>query len=90
MVAQSIPTSESQRRHPVINQNGYVLQKFSASFHGGVHDQSADRPFRSQEETGRAVDERNLGRKAVGEVKAFRVSSLSSAAEQRRFAMTIV
>ena len=32
---------------------------------------------------------RRLGSEPVGEVKAFRVSSLSSAAEQRRLAMTI-
>ena len=49
--AQSIPASKSQRRNPLGNQNGHVLQKSSASFHGGVHDQSADRPSRSQEET---------------------------------------
>ena len=33
---------------------------------------------------------RRLGSFSVGEVKEFRVSSLSSAAEQRRFAMTFV
>ena len=32
---------------------------------------------------------RSLGSLPVGEVKAFSVSSLSSAAEQRRFVMTI-
>ena len=61
MVTQSIPASESQRRNPLGNQDRNVLQESFASFHGGVHDKSADWSSRFAEEIGCAVDERNLG-----------------------------
>ena len=35
---QSVATSTQS----FVNQNGHVLQKSSASFHGGVHDQCSD------------------------------------------------
>ena len=42
---------ENRRNNSLANQNGHVLEKSSASLHGGLHDQSADWSSWSQEET---------------------------------------
>ena len=42
------------------NQDRNVLQESFASFHGGVHDKSADSSSWFEEEIGCAVNERNL------------------------------